>query len=89
MDLRTQMPNVARLVDERRKQDGVEWVNETIRRAIKGEPNQFYAFEAGHVLGTPFSVDFEGGVFDGWVKASMAWGGKFAMVMRNREASGG
>lgn len=89
MDLRAAMPNVARLVDERRKADGVEWVNACIKRAMNGEPNQFYAFEAGHVLGTPFSVDFEGGVFDGWVRASMAWGGKFAMVMRNREASGG
>lgn len=26
-----------------------------VRRGIRGEPNCFYAFEAGHVVGTPFS----------------------------------
>lgn len=89
MDMRTEMPNVARLVNKRRQEDGVEWVNETIRRAIKGEPNLFYAFEGGNVIGTPFSPDFEGGVFDGWMRATVAWGGKFAMVMRNKGSAGG
>lgn len=27
-----------------------------VRRALKGEPNCFYAFERGRVVGTPFSV---------------------------------
>ena len=27
-----------------------------VRAGIKGEPNCFYAFEAGHVVGTPFAL---------------------------------
>ena len=89
MDLRAQMPNVARAVDERRRQDGAEWVNATIRKAMNGEPNQFYAFENGHVLGTPFTADFDKGVHDRWMRITMAWGGKFAMAMRNKEPASG
>ena len=28
-----------------------------VRKGIAGEPDTFYAFEAGHVVGTPFAVD--------------------------------
>ncbi|MEO8806601.1 MAG: hypothetical protein ABI433_10990 [Burkholderiaceae bacterium] len=88
MDLRTAMPTVARLVDERRQRDGAEFVNGCIKRAMAGEPNQFYAFEGGHVLGTPFKPDFDV-VLDHCVRMSIAWGGKYAMVMRNPEPTGG
>lgn len=27
-----------------------------VRRGLAGEPNCFYAFEAGHVVGTPFTL---------------------------------
>jgi len=27
-----------------------------VRRGLRGEPNMFYAFEAGRVVGTPFSL---------------------------------
>ncbi len=27
-----------------------------VRRGLRGEPNMFYAFERGHVVGTPFSL---------------------------------
>lgn len=27
-----------------------------VRRGLRGEPNQFYAFEAGRVVGTPFNL---------------------------------
>ncbi len=27
-----------------------------VRRGIRGEPNMFYAFERGHVVGTPFGL---------------------------------
>ena len=86
MDLRTAMPTVARLVDERRQRDGVEWVNACIKRAMAGQPDNFYAFENGRVLGTPFTSD---PVSEKCVRMSIAYGGKFAMVMRNPEPSGG
>lgn len=54
IDLRQQMPETAKWVDERRQEFGAGHVNACIRRAIKGEAGLFYAFEHGHVLGTPF-----------------------------------
>lgn len=81
IDLRTAMPNVARLVDERRATHGAAWVNDRIKRAMAGQPNEFYAFEAGHVLGTPFQAEFDP-VLDDSVRMALVWGGKFAMVMR-------
>lgn len=88
MDLRAAMPTVASLVDERRQRDGVQWVNGCIKRAMAGEPNQFYAFEGGQVLGTPFTPDFDP-VIDSCIRMSIAWGGKYAMVMRNPEPTVG
>lgn len=84
MDLRVEMPSVAALVDERRKLDGVEWVNDCIKRAIRGEPDYFYAFEAGHVLGTPFRSD---PITEKVVRMSISYGARFAMVMRNKVPS--
>ena len=57
MNLRLDMPKVARWVDERRKLDGADWVNSCIKRAMKGEKDLFFAIEGGHVLGAPFTVD--------------------------------
>ena len=54
-DLRTEMPDAAEWVDAQRRELGREHVNECIRRALAGEPGFFYCFEAGHILGTPFS----------------------------------
>lgn len=54
VDLRSQMPETAKWVDEKRKEHGAAFVNGCIRRALAGEPGFFYAFERGHVLGTPF-----------------------------------
>lgn len=53
-DLRQQMPETAKWVEARRLELGKEFVNDCIRRAMKGEPGLFYAMERGHVLGTPF-----------------------------------
>lgn len=53
-DLRQQMPETAKWVDRQRAEYGADHVNQCIRRAMKGEPGQFYAIERGHVLGTPF-----------------------------------
>lgn len=54
VDLRQTMPETAKWVDIKRQEFGAEFVNGCIRRAMKGEPGFFYAFERGHVLGTPF-----------------------------------
>ncbi len=54
LDLRTQMPETAEWVDTKRAEYGAEHVNDCIRRALKGEAGRFYAFERGHILGTPF-----------------------------------
>ncbi len=53
-DLRQQMPETSKWVDAKRIEYGKDYVNDCIRRALKGEPGQFYAMERGHVLGTPF-----------------------------------
>lgn len=82
------MPNVARLVDERRAACGAQWVNACIKRALAGEANQFYAFEAGHVLGTPFTAEFDGAL-DRSVRMALVWGGTFALVMRTPEPANG
>lgn len=54
IDMRSQMPETAKWIDDKRAEHGAEFVNGCIRRAMKGEPGFFYAFERGHVLGTPF-----------------------------------
>lgn len=48
------MPETANWVERMRQERGAAFVNDCIRRAIKGEPGLFYAIERGHVLGTPF-----------------------------------
>lgn len=53
-DLRQQMPETSKWVDSKRVELGKDFVNDCIRRSMKGEPGLFYAMERGHVLGTPF-----------------------------------
>lgn len=79
LNMREAMPNVARLVDEQRQQHGVGYVNGVIKRAIAGEPDLFYAFEDGHVLGTPFRADAVTGKL---LELAVVLGGKHAMVMK-------
>lgn len=57
LDLRRQMPQVAAEVDRARQDHGAAWVNEQIRRGLAGEPDRFFAFEGGHIIGTPFRFD--------------------------------
>lgn len=54
LDLRSQMPETAKWVEAKRTEYGADHVNTCIKRAMKGEPGQFYAIERGQVLGTPF-----------------------------------
>jgi hypothetical protein len=53
MSLRDAMPQTAAFIDELRKAFGAEMIDAQIRKAMKGEPDCFYAEEAGHQVGTP------------------------------------
>jgi len=47
------------MVDQHRAKFGAAWVNACIADGIAGKPNRFYAFENGHIVGTPFDGDAE------------------------------
>ncbi|MGE3346069.1 MAG: hypothetical protein AB7I35_01400 [Ramlibacter sp.] len=78
VDLRQQMPETAAWVNERRAEWGADHVNSCIKRGLAGEPDQFYAVEAGHVLGAPFATALHGEVVDLAVK----YGAKSVRIMR-------
>lgn len=53
-----QMPGVARLLAEKRKTLGLEWVNECWRRGVVDQqPGWFYAREGPLAVGTPWADD--------------------------------
>ena len=54
---RETMPDVAGFVDAMRDLLGREYVDGMIKRGMRGEPDCFYATEAGHSVGTPFRPD--------------------------------
>ena len=80
------MPNVARLVDEKRTEWGAAHVRNCIERGMRGEPGWFYSFENGMVQGTPFTAD---SVTMDTLRLAVALGGRWAMVMRPPEATHG
>lgn len=51
-NLRQEMPKVASMIDELRRQHGLLPVDRQIRRSLRGEP-VFYAQENGSRIGTP------------------------------------
>lgn len=73
------MPNVWGQISQYRSKWGDAHVTECIRRGMAGEPDWFYAFEGGHVVGTPFVADK---AIVNTLQLAVAMGGKFAMVMR-------
>ena len=52
--IKTQMPMVYGAIQDKAKEVGKE-AFALVRRGLRGEPNTFYAFERGYVVGTPFS----------------------------------
>ena len=50
--LRDEMPITAALIDDFRAVFGTKYINDIIRRGMRGEP-VFSASEAGHSIGTP------------------------------------
>ena len=57
MSLKAQMPKVAEMVAKMRKDMGADWVDARIKAAMAGQPDQFFAIEGGHIVGTPFTLD--------------------------------
>lgn len=86
LDLRQQMPETAKWVEDKRQEYGADHVNACIRRALKGEPGLFYAIEAGHVLGTPFPATHP---MCDWQKYAVATACKFAGFMATPAEVGG
>lgn len=52
--MREAMPQVAAFVDAMREAFGADQVDPSIRAGMRGEPNRFWAREAGLELGTQF-----------------------------------
>ncbi len=75
---RDAMPGVWAQLGEYRRLYGDAHVSECIKRGMAGEPDWFYAFEAGRVVGTPFTAD----VVQRNVRLAVALGGRFAVVIR-------
>lgn len=82
-DLKRQMPETAKWVEARRAEWGKVHVNDCIRQALAGKPNQFYAVENGHVLGTPFATAIHGEAVDLMTK----FGGVGVWMMRRPDGS--
>ncbi len=52
--MREAMPTVAAGLDSLRAAFGADGINDSIRAGMRGEPNKFFAREAGHQVGTQF-----------------------------------
>ena len=53
--IKTHMPETYRAIQQKAAQIG-NGAFALVRRGCAGEPNAFYAFESGHVVGTPFNL---------------------------------
>lgn len=53
--IKTQMPETYKSIQSKASQIG-KGAFALVRGGIKGQPNCFYAFERGHVVGTPFDL---------------------------------
>ena len=50
--IKAEMPNTLRKIEA-----AGPGARALVRRALRGEPNCFWACERGHVVGTPFAID--------------------------------
>jgi hypothetical protein len=76
------MPKVWEEISRLKQQWGAEHVTQCIRRGTAGEADWFYAWEAGHVVGTPFKADRR---LAEWLQLAVALGSRHACVMRPPE----
>lgn len=75
--LKAHMPTVLGMVRDRAKVQGNR-VYALVRRGMRGESGCFFAFEGGHVVGTPFreSPDIMGDV----ASAMVSWGVRACVI---------
>ena len=78
------MPRVYQAIREAAEVRGAGFYN-LVRRGMWGEPNCFYAFEGGRVVGTPF----EGPVSDEVAAQIVQFGAAFVMMLAPAKDSGG
>lgn len=55
VEIKTHMPAVYQSIQDKADNIG-KLAYSLVRRGVRGEPNCFYAFERGRVVGTPFSL---------------------------------
>lgn len=86
-----EMPGVTRLIADRRKEVGAQWVSECWRRGVvQGEPGWFYAAEQGLAVGTLWT-DAAQAVQAGWQVAQSVPGATLqpVLVLKPREVAHG
>lgn len=81
-----QMPGVARLIAEKRRALGNEWVNTCWKNGVvQGQPGWFYAAEGALAVGTPWPDDpVITSLLSARITATQA-----LLVIRPQEAAGG
>ena len=81
-----QMPGVARLLAEKRKALGADWVNECWRRGVVDQqPGWFYAKEGALAVGTPWADD----PVIALIIAGQITPTQITLILRNKEAADG
>lgn len=55
--LKTRMPETYKAIGHRASSVDAK-AHACVKRALRGEPNLFYAFEQGHVVGAPFNLGY-------------------------------
>lgn len=78
------MPHTAKWVAQAREKYGAAHVDQCIRRALRGERNQFYAVEAGYFLGAPFDWQPSGAYM---VSMSILTGAPFLAAFREPDGA--
>lgn len=68
--IKTMMPQTYRSILARSLNPSSK-AHAAVRRALRGEPNLFYAIEAGYVVGTPFDHGYVGKPLQDQVAATM------------------
>ena len=75
-EIKACMPNVYRSIQDKAEDIGNE-AFALVRRGLRGEPNCFYAFENGRVVGEPFNLP---GVMDDIASMMVRFGVKHVVV---------
>jgi hypothetical protein len=87
--IKTRMPETYKSISVRAATVDAK-AHQLVRRGLRGEANCFYAFEGGHVVGTPFDLGYCGGAVQHEVAYQMVnfgcahvcmWGGVVTQPM--------